>query len=85
VSRKLSPSSADGPFEQWVGHVINPQKPNFTKVGLLGVILVHRCGEESRYGGTLTTKLLGNNFYRQSMQIDISFSDMPLLLLMYFS
>jgi hypothetical protein len=84
VSRKLSPSSADGPFEQRVGHVINPQKPNFTKVELLD-ILVERRGEESRYGGTLTTKLLGNNFYRQSMQIDISFSDMPLLLLMYFS
>jgi hypothetical protein len=84
VSRKLSPSSADGPFEQWVGHVINPPKPNFTKVELLD-ILVERRGEESLYGGTLTTKLLGNNFYRQSMQIDISFSGMPLFLLIYFS
>jgi len=52
VSRKLSHSSADGPFEQWVGHVINPPKPNFTKVGLWD-ILVDRRREESRYGGTL--------------------------------
>ena len=84
MSRKLSPSSADGPFEQWVGHVITPPSPTLRKLGL-GGILVDRRREESRYGGTLTTKLLGNNFYRQSMQIDISFSGMPLFLLMYFS